>query len=182
MRRESVENKTVLEMLERHTFMTPDRTAVICEPQERISYKELWELSGCLYSWIKKRGIGAEDIVMFCLPRGISLFACMIGTMRAGAAFVLAESGNEQKRTEFIRNDCGCSLFVDEKDWEDIIRTKPLEGYEEIRLTVFAILHIPPERPAIRKVCCMNTDPWKMHGSRSGRMDFRFFHRKIHFL
>jgi len=94
MRRESVENKTVLEMLERHTFMTPDRTAVICEPQERISYKELWELSGCLYSWIKKRGIGAEDIVMFCLPRGISLFACMIGTMRAGAAFVLAESGN----------------------------------------------------------------------------------------
>ena len=134
MRRESVENKTVLEMLERHTFMTPDRTAVICEPQERISYKELWELSGCLYSWIKKRGIGAEDIVMFCLPRGISLFACMIGTMRAGAAFVLAESGNEQKRTEFIRNDCGCSLFVDEKDWEDIIRTKPLEGYEEIRL------------------------------------------------
>ena len=121
-------------MLEQHTLMTPDRTAVIYEPQERITYKQLWEMSGCVYSWLRERGIGAEDIVMFCLPRGIMLFACMIGTMRAGAAFVLTESGNEQKRTEFIRKDCGYSLYVDEKDREDILRTKPLEGYEEIRL------------------------------------------------
>ena len=128
------ENKTVLEMLEQHVARNPDRTAVVCEPYERITYKELWELSGRLYAWLKDRGIGAEDIVMFCLPRGIGLFACIIGTMRAGAAFVLTETGNNQKRTEFIRNDCGCRIFVDEADWEDIMNTRPREGYEEIRL------------------------------------------------
>ena len=81
---------------------------------------------------MKSRGIKAEDVVMYCLPRGIELFACMIGTMRAGAAFVLTETGND-KRTEFIRKDCRCKLYVDESDWNNIIQKEPLEGYEQIR-------------------------------------------------
>lgn len=125
---------TVLEMLAQRAAETPDRTAVIYEPEERVTYAQLWELSGRIYAWLKQRGIGAEDVVMYTLPRGIGLYACMAGTMRAGAAFVLTESANDPARTEFIRKDCECRVQVREREWADILNTEPAEGYEEIRL------------------------------------------------
>ena len=125
---------TVLEMLERHVKQRPDKTALITDPEKRISFSELWELSGRIYAWLKDRGIGAEDVVLYCLPRSAELCACLIGTMRAGAAFVLAETDNSPKRTEFIRRDCHCRIFVDERRMEEIRKTIPMEGYEPVHL------------------------------------------------
>ncbi len=71
--------KTVLEMIERSVLDKPDKIAVIGEPEERITYAELWELSGRIYAWLKERGIGAENAVMYCLPREIGLYACPSG-------------------------------------------------------------------------------------------------------
>ncbi|NMN01494.1 AMP-binding protein [Bifidobacterium panos] len=127
-------SRTVLQMLEQRVMDTPKRTAVIYEPDDRITYSALWELSGRVYAWLKTRGIGAEDIVMYCLPRGIGLYACIIGTLRAGAAFVLTETDNDCKRTAYIRKDCGCKFFVDEDCWNEIIETEPINGYEPINL------------------------------------------------
>ena len=124
---------TTLQLLESWVIKTPNRRALVFEPGVSATFKEMWELSGKIYAYLKSRGIKAEDVVMYCLPRGIELFACMIGTMRAGAAFVLTETGND-KRTEFIRKDCRCKLYVDESDWNNIIQKEPLEGYEQIRL------------------------------------------------
>ena len=124
---------TALQLLESWVIKTPNRRFLVFEPGVSATFKEMWDLSGKIYAYLKSRGIKAEDVVMYCLPRGIELFACMIGTMRAGAAFVLTETGND-KRTEFIRKDCRCKLYVDESDWNDIIQTEPLEGYEQIRL------------------------------------------------
>ena len=110
-------SKNILEMLEQHVISLPDRQAVIYEPGERITYRELWMLSGRIYAWLKAKGIGAEDVVMFCLPRGIGLYACIVGTLRAGAAFVLTETDNSPVRTAYIRKDSECRLFVDENVW-----------------------------------------------------------------
>lgn len=123
-----------LELLHQRALNTPERTCVIYDPDTRISFREFWELSGRIYAWLKSGGIGAEDIVMYNLPRGIGLLACMAGTMRAGAAFVLTETDNDDKRTAFIRSDCSCSLFVDEKDWQQILAAEPMDGYEPVRL------------------------------------------------
>ena len=124
---------TALQLLESWVIKTPNRRFLVFEPGVTSTFKEMWDLSGKIYAYLKSHGIKAEDVVMYCLPRGIELLACMIGTMRAGAAFVLTETGND-KRTEFIRKDCRCKLYVDESDWNDIIQTEPLEGYEQIHL------------------------------------------------
>lgn len=125
---------SALEKLERYVQLTPDRDAVICEPEDRLTFKELWNISGKIYAWLKEKGIGPEDIVMYCLPRGVFLYACMVGTMRAGAAFVLAETENEAERTTFIREDSGCKLFVDEECMNGILGYQALEGYEPVNL------------------------------------------------
>ena len=125
---------TALERFEQYVLQTPNRDAVICEPEERLTFKELWDLSGRIYAWLKEKGMGAEDVVMYCLPRGLFLYACMVGTMRAGAAFVLAETENEPERTAFIRANSRCKLYVDDKCMRDILRCRPLEGYEPVQL------------------------------------------------
>ncbi len=125
---------TVLEMLEYRAMHTPERTCVIYDSETSLSFGEFWELSGRIYAWLHAQGVGAEDVVMYCLPRGIGLFACMAGTMRAGAAFVLTETGNNDQRTAFIREDCACKLFVDEDCWQQILRTDPMDGYVPVEL------------------------------------------------
>ncbi len=128
------QERTLLEMLEYRAMHTPERTCVIYDPATSFSFGEFWELSGRIYAWLHAKGVGAEDVVMYCLPRGIGLFACMAGTMRAGAAFVLTETGNNDQRTAFIREDCACRLFVDEACWQQILRTDPMDGYEPVDL------------------------------------------------
>lgn len=125
---------TVLEAFESYVKTSPERCALIYEPDEHVTYARLWELSGRLYAWLKSKGIGAEDVVMYCLPRGIELYSCILGTLRAGAAFVLTETDNSPVRTEFIRGNCGCKLFVDIDCWNDIMFYDPLDGYEAIQL------------------------------------------------
>ena len=123
---------TALERLEYYVINTPERPAVIYHPEERMTFRELWELSGKIYAWLKAKGIGAEDVVLYSLPRGIFLYACMVGTMRAGAAFVLTETENDPERTAYIRENSECRLFVDEDCVKEILNTKPLEGYEPV--------------------------------------------------
>ena len=125
---------TALERLEEFVKKTPDGYAVVYEPGARLTFKELWQLSGKIYAWLKAKGIGPEDVVMYCLPRGLMLYACMAGTMRAGAAFVLTETQNDPERTAFIRKDSDCRLFVDESCLPEILSFRPLEGYEPVRL------------------------------------------------
>ena len=125
---------TALQLLESWVIKTPDSRAVVFEPGISATFKELWELSGKIYAYLKSQGIGAEDVVMYHLPRGIELYACMTGTMRAGAAFVMAETGADAERTAFIREDSGCSLYVDEECMKGILALEPLDGYESINL------------------------------------------------
>ena len=129
-----ISKNTALERLEEYVHEKPDGVAAVYEPDERMTFGELWHLSGKIYAWLKSKGIGKEDVVMYCLPRGLMLYACMTGTMRAGAAFILTETENAAERTEYIRKDSECKLFVDESCIEEILGCTPLEGYEPIDL------------------------------------------------
>ncbi len=64
---------TVLQLLESWVIKTPNRRARVFEPGVSATFKEMWELSGKIYAYLKSRGIKAEDVVMYCLPRGIEL-------------------------------------------------------------------------------------------------------------
>lgn len=120
---------TILEKLEYLARFFPERPAALYEPKESLTYGSLWNLSGKIYAYLKKRDIGPEDTVMYCLPRGLDLYAAIVGTMRAGAAFVLTETDNSTQRTAFIRHDCQCREYVDEKAFLEILATDPMDGF-----------------------------------------------------
>ncbi|MDO5435719.1 MAG: AMP-binding protein [Clostridia bacterium] len=97
-----------------------------------MTYSELDTYSGKAYRFLKENGIGREDVVMICLPRGIMSFAVMLGVWKAGAAFVVSEVSAAKERNEYIRKDCGCKCFLDEKLLSEIMAGESLSGRETI--------------------------------------------------
>jgi acyl-CoA synthetase (AMP-forming)/AMP-acid ligase II len=49
---------TILEKLEYLARFFPERAAALYEPKECLTYGDLWSLSGKIYAYLKKRGVG----------------------------------------------------------------------------------------------------------------------------
>ena len=56
----------------------------------------------------------------------------MIGVRKAGAAWALVEDTYAPERIAYIRQDCGCRVEFSADNWDDIMRTEPLEGFEKV--------------------------------------------------
>lgn len=109
----------------------PDRFAVCTVKKRRLSYLQLDEYSSKVYHWLKNHGIGTNDMVMICLPRGTRLLVAVIGILRAGAAFVVAENSYPEERIAFIKEDCACKTVINEDLFAEMMAESPLSGYEE---------------------------------------------------
>ena len=80
------------------------------------------KLSGKIYNYLLQQGIGKDDFVLICLPRGVLPIITMIGVWKAGAAFVTVEDDYAPERIAFIKNDCGCKLTIDLSLFEEIAK------------------------------------------------------------
>lgn len=111
----------------------PDRPALASEKiQAAVSYGELWTQSGKIYSALKTRGIGREDLVLIHLPHGPEIPIAMLGIWRAGAACIITEESCPEERFRAILTDSGAALEMNEAVYRDMTETDPREGYEEI--------------------------------------------------
>ena len=87
----------------------PSALALTDERHPRgLSRKQVDELSARVYGWLKKNGIGREDFVLICLPRGVLPLISMLGVWKAGAAFTVVEDNYPPERIAYIKNDCSC--------------------------------------------------------------------------
>lgn len=99
---------------------------------ESITYSEVDKAGAKVYRYLKEKGIGKEQIVMLLLPKKLQFYPCMLGVLRAGAAFVLVQDDYPKERIDFIREDTKCALVIDIPLFNEIMAsTEPLSGYEE---------------------------------------------------
>ena len=96
-----------------------------------VTYRQLDILSGRIYAYLKQKGIGKEDFVLICLPRGIQPIMAMWGVWKSGAAFVIVEDNYAPERINFIREDCGCKVVIDADVWQEIQHCEPITGHED---------------------------------------------------
>ena len=123
----------LLKQLDSHFRTLREKIALRDNPaQPGITYGQLDEFSGRIYGYLKERGIGREDTVMLCLPRGAQFPVAMVGVWRAGAAFVVCEDTYAPERIEYIRNDCACALVIDRDNWAEILEHDYLPGRETV--------------------------------------------------
>lgn len=96
-----------------------------------LTFKQVDEISGKVYAYLSEKGIGKEDFVMLCLPRGVKPIVSMIGVWKNGSAFVLVEEDYAPERIEYIKSNCNCKLVINTEVWEEIQTRQPKEGYNE---------------------------------------------------
>lgn len=117
-----------------YQLLTEKPDAIFCVDGLNIkgyTISEAERISGCIYHYLKLQGIGKENTVMICLPRGVLPIIAILGVIKAGAAFTIVESNYSPERINFIKNDFGCSLMIDIDCWDEICACDYLKGYEE---------------------------------------------------
>lgn len=95
-----------------------------------LTYGQIDTIAGKVYGYLQDKGIGKEDFVMICLPRGIQPLISMFGVWKNGSAFVLVEDNYAPERIEFIRKDCGCKLVINAEVWAEIQQHEYKAGFE----------------------------------------------------
>ena len=122
----------ILEIMERNAAEYKNKVILADESTNGLTYDQYYELTGRVYAYLKNKGIGKENFVMVCLPRGVHPIIALGGVLRAGAAFVIVEDNYAPERIEFIKKDCGCRLVIDAKVWGEIQHMQPIDGYETL--------------------------------------------------
>lgn len=96
-----------------------------------ITWAQADQVTSKVYQYLQNQGIGRNDFVMICLPRGMQPLLALLGILKNGSAFVIVEDNYAPERIEFIKKDCGSKLVIDSDCWEKILDTDPKEGYEQ---------------------------------------------------
>ena len=124
--------RSLIEQIEFKAQNTPQYVLLADEViTNGITCRELDVISGRVYAYLKKIGIGKEDFVLINLARGIMPVIAMVGVLKAGAAFTIVEEGYAPERIDYIRKDCGCKAEINRGTWEEILKCEPLYGHEQ---------------------------------------------------
>ncbi len=90
---------------------TPGNLAVVDE-KGQITYEKLNRLSNRLCHCLYGRGIRANDIISIFLEPGINMIAAILGTLKAGAAYLPVDLKYPQERIHYMIQHSGSKLII----------------------------------------------------------------------
>ena len=138
----SIYSKSVVEIWKERSAAAPDAVFLTDEQNPQgYTMAQTDELSGRVYAYLKKKGIGKEDFVLICMPRGAAVFISVIGVLKSGAAFTIMEDHYPRERIEYIKRDSNCKLEINGEVWAEMMLEEPLSGFEKTELhdSAFAV-------------------------------------------
>ncbi len=107
----AVGSHSLIDLLLEHGTASENRIAVTGKSGQR-NYKELREDVHKLAGFLESSGIGREDVLAVCLPRGIDLLVAYLAVMRIGAVYVPIDEGYGSERNSYIIRDCGARKIL----------------------------------------------------------------------
>ena len=137
--------KNIIDLLEEQALKTPHRLALIFGEQ-KITYKQLDERSNQLAHLLRSKGAKEETLVLLCIQRSLEMVVGMLGTLKAGAAYVPIDPEYPQDRIKFIQEDTSATLVVSSK--ESLPKLSPNDDLEIILLDPewSTIRHLPSKK------------------------------------
>src|SRR4029077_21271673 len=90
---------TIVELIEGQVERRPETVAVI-SGEESLSYRQLNERANRLAHHLISLGVGPESIVGIALERSIEMVVTLLGTLKAGGAYMPLDPDYPQARLE----------------------------------------------------------------------------------
>src|SRR6185369_5855173 len=95
---------TLHELFERQAAATPDAVALIFEG-ERLCYQELNQRANTLADYLRRLGVTRGARVGICLERGMDMIICLLGILKAGAAYLPLDPEYPKEHLAFMLVD-----------------------------------------------------------------------------
>ncbi len=107
-------NASLCELFEAQAERTPDAVAAICENQQ-LTYRELNAKANQIAHYLQSLGFGSGVLVGISLARSLEMLAGILGTLKAGAAYVSLDPAYPQDRLAFMLADAKVSVLLTEE-------------------------------------------------------------------
>jgi amino acid adenylation domain-containing protein len=125
------------QLFESQVKQSPNAIAVVCQDRQ-LTYRELNNRANQLAHYLKACGVGPETLVALCMERSPEMLVGMLGTLKAGGAYIPLDPSLPHQRQVFkLRNaqvtlgltqshlrdsidNCGAKLICIDTDWEEI--------------------------------------------------------------
>ena len=109
-------DKTIHELFERQVEKTPGNIAISeVESNCSLSYKELNEKTNRLAFLLREKGISIGKIVAVMGERSLEIVVGILGTLKAGAAYLPLDIQNPAERLKFILEDSSVYTILSQK-------------------------------------------------------------------
>ncbi|WP_327091024.1 amino acid adenylation domain-containing protein [Nonomuraea sp. NBC_01738] len=105
----------VHELVEAQADRTPDAVAMTFAG-ESVTYRELDERANGVAHSLRERGAGPGTLVGLSLERSLGMFTCMLGVLKAGAAYVPLDPMYPEERRQYIREHSGIRVVLTDDD------------------------------------------------------------------
>ena len=97
-------DRCVHELFEAQVARTPEAIALVYEDRQ-MSYGELNAHANRLARRLIAQGIGTDDRVAICLPRGLEMVVGLLGILKAGGAYVPLDPSYPAQRLAYLLED-----------------------------------------------------------------------------
>lgn len=115
---------TVVDLFFQQVDRTPNEIAVVFNEQ-KLTYNQLNLLSNQLAHFlIDEQSVIVGDFVGIMQSRSEMLIVCIMGILKAGAAYVPIDPEYPQQRIDFLQNDCNCKLTLDHQTLDHFLASK----------------------------------------------------------
>lgn len=128
--------RCIHEWFEAQVRLAPSAIAVECG-NASMSYAELNCAANRLAHRLRGLGIKPDDRVAICLARGLETAVCVLGVLKAGAAYVPLDPEYPEERLRYIVEDCSPVMLLTQGAYPDIAGSVPVveldtaQGYPE---------------------------------------------------
>jgi amino acid adenylation domain-containing protein len=137
----------VHELFRRRAAADPDRIAVR-HRESAVTYGELAARADRLTAVLRGRGLGPEDIVGICLPRGAGLMVAVLGVLGAGAAYLPLDPVEPHRRSATTLRLAGTTVVLTTRDRTEAFRADGADVLDLDDLPHPGGVDLPPAAPA----------------------------------
>ena len=111
---EPTNDDTFITLFEKQVIENPKHIALVCD-NKSLTYSELNKKANSLAHFLIDHNVKQNDIIAIMTDRSLETIVCMLGILKAGAAFVNMDPTYPIERTTYYLNDCKAKCVLKQK-------------------------------------------------------------------